>query len=183
VAGNKRVPVIVTSAGAAAALAVGGVVQLARSGGDDVVRTVGRAGDDFARTAGDDFARTAGDDFARTGDDLARSAGDDSARTGDDLTRSVGDDSARSGEDIARDAAEGAACDVLYIAITERRLPTAPEWDEIVQEVSIDIVNSGESGVWQLVDQMTTEVSEVITDDGFVDEEEAESLADEFACS
>jgi hypothetical protein len=175
VAGNKKVPVIVTSAGAAAALAVGGVVQLARSGGDDVVRTVGRAGDDFARTAGDDFART--------GDDLARSAGDDSARTGDDLTRSVGDDSARSGEDIARDAAEGAACDVLYIAITERRLPTAPEWDEIVQEVSIDIVNSGESGVWQLVDQMTTEVSEVITDDGFVDEEEAESLADEFACS
>jgi hypothetical protein len=180
VAGSKKVSVIVTSAAAAAGLVYGGV-KLAGSVGDDVARSVG---DDVVRSVGDDIARSAGDDIARTGDDLTRSAGDDLTRSaGDDVARSAGDDSARTGNDIAREAAKGAACDVLYIAATEGRLPNDTEWDNIAQEALIDFVTSDESSASQLVDQTMREVSEAITDDGFVDGEEAESLADELVCS
>jgi len=88
--------------------------------------------------------------------------------------------------EAARDAALSSACGVLYIAVTEARLPTDAEWVAIAIDATsaaaVDVPVG--SGGWRELERVKDEVADTVSDSlGYVDDTEANSVADELSCA
>jgi hypothetical protein len=89
----------------------------------------------------------------------------------------------------ARDAGKSAACEVLKIAVTQRKPPSASEWVAITVNAAAAAAIPGEyvrpfSPLWRSLEQLKKDVSKDISNElGYVDEEKAESVAEGLACA
>ena len=165
------------AAGATAALVVGGG---AAKWGDDIARSL-RAAPDRPPVSGG--VAEAGGGVIGGATHLGSAAQVESQL--DAFVVTVGDGISATPE-AAREAGLSSACAVLYIAFTESRLPTDDEWVEIgvdaVATAAIDVPIG--SGVWRELEHVKDEVANAVSDSlGYVDDAEAESVADELSCA
>jgi hypothetical protein len=82
-----------------------------------------------------------------------------------------------------------ASCNFLKVVVFERRLPTGPEWVAIGVDAFAAASVGGiripvGSPPWRSLEKVKDGVSTAITNElGYVDREEAKSLADQLACA
>lgn len=164
-------------AGAAAAAVIAGGAKW----GDDAARTF-RAAPDRPPVSGG-IPEVGGGGVAGGGLHLGSASQVQSQL--DAFVASVGD-GIRATPEAARQAALSSACGVLYIAVTDARLPTNEEWVDISVDAlfaaAIDVPVG--SPAWRGLERVKDEAADAVSDAlGYVDEAEAESVADELACA
>ena len=173
------------AAGLAAAAVVvgGGIVKF----GDDIGRSVFRNTDDVTRSlgSGSDSPPIGGGVLGGGSIGSATHAGASQVESQVDAFVTQVADGIFTTQESAREAGLTVACDVLYIAYTELRLPTEREWVDIgvgaVVGAAVD-APVGSAG-WLQLEGVKDAVGDAVSDaQGYVDDTEAESVADTLAC-